>query len=254
MKNITENIDFAEKSKFNALASEWWDPEGELQTLHDINPTRLGYIEGHIDLADKKILDVGCGGGLLSEVLAAKGGLVTAIDISEQLIEVAREHSKQTKLNISYACTTVEDYSSGHENTFDVITCMELLEHVPDPESIINACMHLLKPGGLLFLSTINRNLKAYLQTKIAAEYLLRLLPVGTHEYSKYTRPSELASWCRSSGFTVIDISGISYLPFIRQCHLKESPDVNYILCAQANDQANEQTVDISCKPGKDKP
>ncbi len=244
MKNITENIDFAEKTKFNALASEWWDPEGELQTLHDINPTRLDYIEGHIDLTDKKILDVGCGGGLLSEALAAKGGLVTAIDISEQLIEVAEEHSKQANLNISYACTTVEDYTSEHENSFDVISCMELLEHVPDPESIINSCMQLLKPGGLVFLSTINRNLKAYLQTKIAAEYLLRLLPVGTHEYSKYTRPSELASWCRTSGFTVIDISGISYLPFIRQSHLTDSPDVNYILCAQANDQANEPNND----------
>jgi len=250
MKNITENIDFAEKSKFNALASEWWDPEGELQTLHDINPTRLAYIEGHIDLTDKKILDVGCGGGLLSEALTSKGGLVTGIDISEQLIDVAEEHSQQANMNISYACTTVEEFSSEHENTFDVITCMELLEHVPDPESIINACIHLLKPDGLLFLSTINRNLKAYLQTKIAAEYLLKLLPVGTHDYSKYIRPSELASWCRTSGFTVIDISGISYLPFIRQSHLKDSPDVNYILCAQADNQAN----DMNYKSEKDKP
>jgi len=250
MKNITENIDFAEKSKFNALASTWWDPEGDLQTLHDINPTRLAYIEDHIDLTDRKILDVGCGGGLLSEALALKGGLVTGIDISEQLIEVANEHSKQANLNISYACTTVEEFSSEHENIFDIVACMELLEHVPDPESIINACMHLLKPGGLLFLSTINRNLKAYLQTKIAAEYILKLLPAGTHEYAKYIRPSELASWCRTSGFTVIDISGISYLPFIRQCHLKDSPDVNYILCAQANDQAD----DMGFKPEKDKP
>jgi 2-polyprenyl-6-hydroxyphenyl methylase/3-demethylubiquinone-9 3-methyltransferase len=238
MKNTTENIDHAEKSKFDALASEWWDPDGELQTLHDINPTRLGYIEDHIDLTDKKILDVGCGGGLLTEALASKGGLVTGVDISEQLVKVADEHAKQANLNITYSCKTVEDFSSEHKNTFDIITCMELLEHVPDTESIINACMHLIKPGGLLFLSTINRNLKAYLQTKIAAEYLLKLLPVGTHEYSKYIRPSELASWCRVSGFTVIDISGISYLPFVRQCHLKASPDVNYILCAQANDQA----------------
>ncbi len=254
MKNITENIDFAEKSKFNALASEWWDAEGELQTLHDINPTRLAYIEDYIDLTDKNILDVGCGGGLLSEAMASKGSLVTGIDISEQLIEVADEHSKQANLDISYVCTTVEDFSTGHENSFDTVTCMELLEHVPDPQSVINACMHLLKPGGLLFLSTINRNLKAYLQTKIAAEYLLKLLPAGTHEYAKYIRPSELASWCRISGFTVVDISGISYLPFIRQCHLIDSPDVNYILCAQANKQTNEQTSDMACKPGKDKP
>ena len=250
MRNTTENIDFAEKSKFNSLASEWWDPDGELQTLHDINPTRLAYIADHVDLSEKKILDVGCGGGLLSEALASKGGLVTGIDVSEHLIEVADEHSKQANLNVSYNCTTVEDFSSIHENSFDVITCMELLEHVPDPQSIINACKLLIKPGGLLFLSTINRNLKAYLQTKIAAEYLLRLLPVGTHEYSKYTRPSELASWCRSSGFTVIDISRISYLPFIRQCHLKDSPDVNYILCVQADDQASNK----SHEPEKNKP
>jgi 2-polyprenyl-6-hydroxyphenyl methylase / 3-demethylubiquinone-9 3-methyltransferase len=234
MKTATENIDLDERSKFNALASEWWDPGGKLQTLHDINPTRLSYIESHIELTGRKILDVGCGGGLLSEALALKGGLVTGIDISEQLVKIADNHAKQSNINIPYSCTTVEDFSSGHKNTFDVITCMELLEHVPDPESIISACMHLIKPGGLLFLSTINRNLKAYLQTKIAGEYLLKLLPMGTHEYAKYTRPSELASWCRTSGFTVVDISGISYIPFIRQCHLKKSPDVNYILCAEA--------------------
>lgn len=241
MKNSTKNIDLDEKSKFNALASAWWDPDGELQTLHDINPTRLTYIENHIDLTDKKILDVGCGGGLLTEALADRGGLVTGIDVSEDLLQVADEHAKQANLDISYICSTVENFSSNHNNAFDVITCMELLEHVPDPESVINACMHLIKPGGLLFLSTINRSLKAYLQTKIAAEYLLKLLPVGTHEYSKYCRPSELACWCRSSGFTVIDISGISYLPFIGHCRIKDKPDVNYLLCAQANDQVNDK-------------
>ena len=235
MKITTENIDLAEKSKFNALASAWWDPDGELRTLHDINPMRLAYIASHIDIADKKILDVGCGGGLLTEALESKGGLLTGIDISEQMIKVADEHAKQYKLNIAYSCTTVEDFSSARANTFNVITCMELLEHVPDPESIINACMRLIKPGGSLFLSTINRNLKAYLQTKIVAEYILKLLPAGTHEYAKYIRPSELSSWCRRSGFTIIDISGISYLPLIRKCYLREAPDVNYILCAQAN-------------------
>ena len=242
MKNSTENIDLDEKSKFNALASEWWDPQGEVQTLHDINPVRLSYIEDHIDLADKQILDIGCGGGLLTEALADKGGLVTGIDISEDLLHVADDHAKKANLDITYICTTVENFSSNHNNAFDVITCMELLEHVPDPGSVINACMHLIKPGGLLFLSTINRNLKAYVQTKIAAEYLLKLLPVGTHDYSKYIRPSELASWCRTSGFTVIDISGISYMPFVRKCSIKDKPDVNYILCAQANDQINDKS------------
>lgn len=236
MKNPTENIDLDEKSKFNSLASEWWDPQGELQTLHDINPTRLSYIEDHIDLMDKQILDVGCGGGLLAEALTVRGGIVTGIDISEHLLHIADEHAKKANLDITYICTTVENFSSDHSNTFDVITCMELLEHVPDPGSVINACMHLIKPGGLLFLSTINRNLKAYLQTKIVAEYLLKLLPVGTHEYSKYIRPSELSSWCRASGFTIIDISGITYLPFVRHCRITDKPDVNYLLCAQAND------------------
>lgn len=240
MKNSTENIDLDEKSKFNAYASEWWNTDGKLKTLHDINPIRLSYIEEHIDLTDKKILDVGCGGGLLTEALAYRGGLLTGIDISEHLLQAADQHAQQSNLGITYSCTTVENFSSSHNNAFDVITCMELLEHVPDPRSVINACMHLIKPGGLLFLSTINRNLKAYLQTKIAAEYLLKILPMGTHEYSKYIRPSELASWCRASGFTVIDISGISYLPFIRHCQKKDKPDVNYMLCARAHNQTND--------------
>lgn len=250
MKNSTDNIYPDEKSKFNALAPEWWNMDGELQTLHDINPIRLSYIEDHIDLTDKQILDVGCGGGLLTEALASRGGLVTGIDISEDPLQVADNHAKQANLDITYTCTTVEDFSFDYHNVFDVITCMELLEHVPDPGSIINACMHLIKPGGLLFLSTINRNFKAYLQTKIAAEYFLKLLPVGTHEYSKYIRPSELTSWCRTSRFTVIDISGISYLPFIRRCRIQNKPDVNYILCAQANeltdDFADDQVNDRS--------
>ena len=235
MKTRAENIDLLEKSKFNSFASDWWDPEGQLRTLHDINPTRLAYIEDHINLTNKKILDVGCGGGLLTEAMTSKGALVTGIDISEQPLAIAETHARQAELEITYISTTVEEFSSDHKHEFDIITCMELLEHVPDPGSVIHTCMHLIKPGGLLFLSTINRNLKAYVQTKIAAEYMLKLLPVGTHEYSKYIRPSELASWCRESDFTVIDISGISYLPFIRHCQLKDKPDVNYLLCAQAN-------------------
>lgn len=239
-ENITDNLDPAEKAKFNALASDWWDPDGQLQTLHDINPVRCSYIQKYVDqqlgdLSNKKILDVGCGGGLLTEFLATKGGLVTGIDVSEQALEVADTHAQQAHMEIEYNCTTVEDYASTQANTYDVITCMELLEHVPDPASVINACRDLLKPGGLLFLSTINRNLKAYLQTKIVAEYLLNLLPRGTHDYSKYSRPSELAAWCRNAGFSVLDISGIAYLPYLRHCRITANSDVNYLLCAQAD-------------------
>ncbi len=237
------NIDKSEQAKFNALASEWWDPDGQLQTLHDINPIRCDYIQNYVDLDNKKILDVGCGGGLLTEAMALQGALVTGIDVSDSALEVADMHAKQANLNIEYLCTTVEDYSVTHTQTYDLITCMELLEHVPDPGSVITACMRLIKPGGWLFLSTVNRSLKAYLQTKIAAEYVLKLLPAGTHDYAKYIRPSELATWCRNAGFDVTDISGMSYLPYIRRCRITDKPDVNYLLCARAtSDPINKQS------------
>lgn len=229
-----QNLDAGEQLKFNALASEWWDPNGRLAILHDINPTRLGYIKKHTDIANKKILDVGCGGGILTESMAKHGGLVTGIDISTDIIEIAEHHARQAELNITYLCTTIEELCYEQENTYDIVTCMELLEHVPSPTSVINACNHLIKPSGLFFLSTINRNLKSYFQTKIMAEYLLRLLSVGTHEYQKYSLPSEVACWCRKADFTVINVSGISYLPFLRQSWLTDEPDVNYLLCAQA--------------------
>ena len=229
-----QNFDHAEKSKFDALEEQWWDINGALKILHDINPTRLQYIKRYMSLQNKNILDVGCGGGILTEIMALAGGLVTGIDIAPQLIKIASDHAQQTDIDICYKHTTIEELLPTEANKYEIITCMEMLEHVPDPHSVINACSKLLKPKGWLVLSTINRNLQAYLQTKIIAEYLLKLLPIGTHSYAKYIQPSEMAAYCRACNLTVIDVSGLSYLPFARRCYIKEKPDVNYFLCAQA--------------------
>lgn len=230
-----KNFDPAEQSKFDKLATEWWDINGPLKILHDINPTRLQYIKRYIYLQNKKILDVGCGGGILTEIMALDGGLVTGIDVAEHLIKIASDHAQQSSVDICYRCTTIEELLPAEENKYEIITCMELLEHVPDPSSVITACSKLLKPKGWLFLSTINRSLQAYLQTKIIAEYLLELLPIGMHNYAKYSHPSEIAAYCRESNLTVFDVSGFSYLPFLRRSYIKEKPDVHYFLCAQAN-------------------
>lgn len=224
----------SQESSFNALSHEWWNENGALKTLHDINPVRLRYIKKSVNLTNKKILDIGCGGGLLTESMASCGGLVTGIDISKNLIQIATEHARETNLNITYICNTAEEFATTQQSSYDLITCMELLEHVADPISVIDACRKLIKPNGLLFLSTINRNWKAYLYTKILAEYLLRLLPVGTHEYAQYNRPSEVAAWCRTSNFTVVDISGMAYIPFLRTAYIHDNPHINYLLCAQA--------------------
>lgn len=223
-----------EQPHFDKFGHEWWDPNGRLKTLHDINPIRLRYIQDHVDISKKKILDVGCGGGLLTESMALCGSLVTGIDISQHLVDIADKHARQANLNITYICATAEEFSTTYQHSYEIITCMELLEHVPDPTLIIHACRKLLKPNGLLFLSTINRSLTAYLKTKVIAEYLFRLLPVGTHEYEKYSRPSEIATWCRQVDFKVIDISGMSYIPFLRKTYLKDALDTNFLLCAKA--------------------
>ncbi len=229
-----KNFDDGEKSGFDWLASRWWRADGELKTLHDINPTRLRYIKERVDVAGETVLDIGCGGGLLTEALAGEGATVTGIDISRPLVQTASKHAAQQGYVIEYLCTTPEDFAVGNASTFGVITCMELLEHVSDPPSLISTCMRLIKPGGWLFLSTINRNLKAYLQTIIVAEYALKLLPVGTHDYRQYALPSEVSMWCRQAGFSVLDISGLSYIPWFGYACLKRSPDVNYLLCARA--------------------
>ena len=227
------NVSLSELGKFDAIASEWWDPLGNFRTLHVINPVRLKYIEDILTLRNKQVLDIGCGGGILSEALASRQALVTAIDASETSIRIAKNHLAASGLSVNYVACTVEQFASENQQQFDVISCMEMLEHVPNPESIIDSASRLLKPGGHLFLSTINRNFKAYLATIVGAEHLLNMLPVGTHDYSQYIRPAELGHWLRNSGMEVMDISGIRYLPFLHMAHLCTSPAINYIVHAQ---------------------
>ena len=235
MLNTDSNIDPDEKAKFEALASGWWDPRGQFKTLHAINPVRVQYIIEQLgSLEGKNVLDIGCGGGLLTEELAKRGATVTGLDISDVSLSIARQHSKQFNLEILYINSTIEDFASNNIQKFDVITCMEMLEHVPDPRSVIESCARLINPGGDIFLSTLNRNLPTYIFAVIFAEYLLNLLPVGTHDYSRFIRPSELFSWCQTYGLEVKDISGINYLPFINKFSLNKNPVVNYLIHANS--------------------
>ncbi len=224
------NIDHTEVDKFSSIADQWWNPDGALKTLHDINPVRLAYIDRQASLKSKTVLDIGCGGGILSESMATTGARVTGIDASEENIAIANEHAQQSGLDILYINSSAEEFMTANSEQFDVVTCMELLEHVPDPKSLINACSSLVKPGGHVIFSTINRNIKSYLSTIIAAEYMLSLIPKGTHSYNKFIRPSELNSWCKDHLLQLNDISGMSYIPYINQCHLSPTPDVNYLM------------------------
>lgn len=226
------NYNPAEIEKFEQIASEWWDPTGKLKTLHIINPLRLQYISDAVDLKNARVLDIGCGGGLLTEAMATTGALLTGIDAGEINITIAQDHLQISGLTVEYIATTVEQYQQAVGRQFDVITCMEMLEHVPDPVAIIETAAGLLRPGGHLFLSTLNRNLRAYLESIIAAEYLLKLIPAGTHTYSQYIRPSELGRWVRGSGLQIIDISGLKYIPLLDRVYLSSDPSVNYILHA----------------------
>lgn len=227
---IASNSDPEEIAKFNSIAQAWWDPQGEFAPLHAINPLRLKFIQDHAELSDKQIIDVGCGGGLLSESLAQAGGRVTGLDLAPDSLMIAREHAKQNQLNINYIESTAEAYSEKHPARYDVVTCLEMLEHVPNPESIVQACAKLVKPGGHLFFSTINRNLKAYLFAVVGAEYLLGLLPKQTHDYAKFIKPSELASWCRNAGLEWQHTLGITYNPITRDYSTTSSTDVNYLV------------------------
>ena len=226
------NADPAEIAKFEALASRWWDPQSEFKPLHEINPLRLDYIERHAGGLDgKQVLDAGCGGGILSESMATLGAQVTGIDMGEAPLQVARLHGLESGVSVDYQRSTAEAFAEQHPGRFDVVTCMEMLEHVPDPASVIRACASLVKPGGVVFFSTINRNPKAYLLAIVGAEYLLRMLPRGTHDYDKFIRPSELESWARHASLKMRNLTGMSYNPLSKQYSLGRDLAVNYLAC-----------------------
>ncbi len=233
MSNATQNVDYQELAKFEELAHRWWDPESEFKPLHNINPLRLDYIDRRARLAGKRVLDVGCGGGILSESMAARGAEVVGIDMGEAPLGVARLHTLESGVTVDYRRMTAETLAEASPASFDVVTCMELLEHVPDPGSTVAACARLVRPGGHTFFSTINRNPKSYLLAIIGAEYVLGLLPKGTHDYAKFIQPAELARWLRESDLELIDLTGMTYNPLTRQYKLGQDVQVNYLAHAR---------------------
>lgn len=224
------NSDPAELAKFEKLASRWWDRNSEFKPLHDINPLRAGFIDSKVDVAGKRLLDIGCGGGILSEAMARRGARVTGIDLGAAPLAVARLHLLESGLDVNYEQVSAEDHAAAHAGDYDVVTCLEMLEHVPDPASVLQACAQLLKPGGHLFVSTINRNPKAWLLAVVGAEYVLRMLPRGTHDYAKFIKPSELAAWARKAGLELGEMRGMSYNPLLRRYSLGDDVDVNYLM------------------------
>jgi len=233
MSMAADNFSQAELDKFNELAHRWWDPEGPQKALHAMNHVRLGYVAGRIALRGARVLDVGCGGGLLSEALAGEGAQVTAIDLAPDLLKIARLHGLESGVKVDYRQSTVEALAAGSPGSFDAVTCMEMLEHVPDPASVLQACATLLKPGGRLFLSTLNRTPAAFALAIVGAEYVARLLPKGTHRYQDFIRPSELAVWLRATGLELEDVSGLAYEPWRNAARLSRRTDVNYLACAR---------------------
>lgn len=231
MTTATDNVDPDEIEKFEKLAGRWWDPNSEFKPLHDINPLRLDYIDRLAPLNGQRVIDVGCGGGLLSEGMAVRGAQVTGIDMGKAPLGVARLHQHESGLEIDYLRSTAEQMTAEHAGTFDTVTCLEMLEHVPDPAAVITACAQLIKDDGHVFLSTINRNPKAYLFAVLGAEYLLQLLPKGTHDYTKFIRPSEMEGWARDCGLQLVDIAGMSYNPLTREYKLGTDVSVNYLAC-----------------------
>jgi len=227
------NVDPLELEKFSALAHRWWDPQSEFKPLHDINPLRLDYIDRAAGLHGKTVLDIGCGGGILSEAMAARGAHVTGIDLADKPLKVAQLHLLESGREVEYIKVAAEELARERPGHYDVVTCMELLEHVPDPAATVRACSDLVKPGGWVFFATINRNPKSYLFAVVGAEYVLKMLPRGTHDYAKFIKPSELAAMCRTSGLAVADVIGMSYNPLTRIYSLGPEADVNYILHCQ---------------------
>ncbi len=224
------NADPAELDKFSKLAHRWWDPQGEFRPLHEINPLRLDWIDGRAPLAEKTVLDVGCGGGILAEAMARRGAKVTGIDLAEKGLRVAQLHLLESQLAVNYEKASAEEYASMHAGEFDVVTCMELLEHVPQPESMVAACARLVRRGGQVFFSTINRNPKSYLFAVIGAEYVLKLLPRGTHDYLRFIKPSELSRYARAGGLRPEELIGMTYNPISQRYRLGRDCDVNYLL------------------------
>lgn len=237
MSRSDNNVDPAEVGKFDDLAARWWDPDGECRPLHEINPLRLGWIEHRVGgLAGKRVVDVGCGGGILSEAMARRGAEVVGIDLADEALEAARTHAEEQGVAVEYRCIGTEVLADAEPGAFDVVTCMEMLEHVPDPAAIVEACARLVKPGGAVLFSTINRNPKAWLFAIVGAEYLLGLLPRGTHEYAKLIRPSELAAWARASGLDPYAERGLTYNPLTQRYRLTGDTDVNYLLACRRPD------------------
>ena len=229
----TGNVDLAELAKFNSLASRWWDTEGEFGALHEINPLRLDWIRQHARLAGRKAVDIGCGGGILAESMAAANATVTGIDMAEGPLAVARLHGHESGIEVDYRESTAEALAGAEPGAYDVVTCLEMLEHVPDPSEVVRSCAELVKPGGQVFFSTINRNPKSFLLAIVGAEYVLRLLPRGTHAYEKFIRPSELETWSRQAGLELRSSIGMHYNPLTKEYSLGPNLDVNYLMYFQ---------------------
>ena len=230
MNEVRHNVDSAEVAKFDALASRWWDPDGEFRPLHEINPLRLDWIRCHVDLEGAKVLDIGCGGGILSEAMAGCGARVTGIDMAEAPLQVARLHLHESGAEVDYRKATAEELAEEQAGQYDVVTCLEMLEHVPSPSQVLASIARLVRPGGDVFLSTINRNPKSFMFAIVGAEYVLRLLPAGTHEYQKFIRPSELEEWARKAGLDLRTSIGMHYNPFTKAYSLGPDLSVNYLM------------------------